>query len=240
MAASVGLGLALAAGCVDLSGLARSDDEGGVGSGIEGGGGDGASNDRDGGSGTLDGSVVPGEDSGGVDGSVCPGGISCQRYVFVTADAFSPALQGLSGADAICQSRADQSKTPVLVGRRFRAWLSDNDTDATDRLVHGTGLYMLPDGALVASNFDTFVNGPLDTPIATNELVGTVGAVQAWTGTSASGRKTTGTCSGWDGNDSPLGATFGDTSSTTSAWTNNGANPNLSCSAVAHLYCLEQ
>ena len=79
------------------------------------------------------------------------------KIVFVTSTTYSGNLGGLAGADAECQAQADSAS---LLGT-FKAWISDSTTDATDtaRFTRSIAPYLLPDGTLVANNFNHLVSG---------------------------------------------------------------------------------
>jgi hypothetical protein len=87
------------------------------------------------------------------------------KTVFVTHDRFSGDLGGLAGADAKCQDAASGFDIASSSGV-FRAWLSDETTDARDRITPSAGPYVLVDGlTVVADDFDDLITGDLLAPI---------------------------------------------------------------------------
>jgi hypothetical protein len=75
--------------------------------------------------------------------------------VFVTSNRYSGKLNGLAGADVICQGLADEEDLPG----DYVAWLSDGTATAGDRLVHATVAYQLLNGAIIADDLSaTYVH----------------------------------------------------------------------------------
>ena len=154
-------------------------------------------------------------------------------------------LGGLSGADQICQTEADNAG---LVGT-FIAWLSDSSTDAKDRF--DPAFASLPylrtsDNAVVADDFADLIDGSIDN-IILSKADGTVlapsgGFGQVWTGTAGDGTKTSDTCNDWtDGTDSFEG-TAGRVQSTNSQWTDHLVSDcdGLPSARKASLYCFQK
>ena len=171
----------------------------------------------------------------------CMDPVGCPRVVFVTTNAFVGALGGLAGADAKCQAAADASSLPTVRGRTYVAWISTLVIAADKRLVHGTGMYVRPDGAMVAKNYDDFVGGNLTHAMSVDEN-GEVTAGPAWTGTNEKGESTKPTCAEWS--DAPpmtggavLNGLTGDVTGTDKTWS---ANQEVSCASTARLYCIER
>src|SRR5262249_60557677 len=79
------------------------------------------------------------------------------KLVFVSSTTYTGNLGGLSGADAKCQSLA----TSAGHAGTFKAWLSDDVTDAKSRLTHSTMPYVLVDGTIVATGFTDLTSGTL-------------------------------------------------------------------------------
>ncbi len=171
-------------------------------------------------------------------GANCEGSPACERVVFVTGAVYTGDLGDLPGADAKCQSAADNSVLTNVHGRTFRAWLSSSTTPALDRLVHGLYAYRRPDGTRVAANFSVLTSGTLEAPIAVDEngLAMTSGSV--WTGTAADGRSSSGNqCASFTSGSSAQSAAIGDLTAELSSWTESGS---LSCNVTLHLYCIER
>lgn len=106
-----------------------------------------------------DGHVDPGEDcddANQIDDDGCNHQCGRDRVVFVTDALYSgDQLGGLTGADAICRGAAQ--KAGLANPLTFKAWLSDRDTDAAERLFHGKGRYVRVDGQLVAATSRSIV-----------------------------------------------------------------------------------
>lgn len=176
-------------------------------------------------------------DNCGSCGHVCESGScisgSCKPLVFVTRWGFDVTELGdLAGADAVCKMVADA--VPSLNGRTWTAWLSDDSTDAIDRVTDQP--YFLVDGTQV-------VDGSAD--LAANNLQHAIDLDEAgmafefstyvWTGTHADGTVVTDAhCSGWG---STTGVGQVGLTLTGSQWTN--ADTTLTCDDWAQLYCFE-
>ena len=160
--------------------------------------------------------------------------------VFVTQTAYQGDLGGLDGADAICQQRAEAAG---LTGTNWKAWLSDNDAPATDRIPDGQ--YRLVDGTLVADNKTDLTDGLLKAPINLNEYDQAQSGL-VWTATNSDGTGTGNTCNNWTDASSQQGGcpdpedpncgSVGSTSATNDEWTKLNAAP-FQCSAQYNLYC---
>lgn len=88
------------------------------------------------------------------------------KRVFFTSNHYYADLGGLSGADAKCQTSADNAN----LGGNWVAWLSDSNTDANQRITHTTGKYNLLDGTLIANGWIDLTDGNLLSPIDVNEF----------------------------------------------------------------------
>ncbi len=157
------------------------------------------------------------------------------RRIFVTSTSYSGNLGGLSGADSLCQTRANA----VSLGGTWKAWLSDETTNASDRLYHDTVAYVNMNNDKVANNWTDLTDGSLTSAIQYNES-GVSTAGQAWTGSYSDGTKYfSQDCTAWTsttgtGGDAGLS---GIVTSTTGSWSYNGTN---SCNTSLPLYCVEQ
>jgi hypothetical protein len=168
-----------------------------------------------------------------------------RRIIFLTSVSYSAALGGLAGADAHCQALAAAAGLPGV----FKAWLSDANTAARDRLTHADVPYQLVDGTVVASNWKQLASGlMLTNPISVTETGGGApaqpGAVcypTVWTNTDPyGGIQGAGDCTAWTNtSDAGQGTLLGASGSTDPTWT-AGCFDNGACSFVAPLYCLEQ
>jgi len=107
--------------------------------------------------------------------------------VFLTSQTWNGALNGLAGADAKCRNAA-RNGVPWLMGKDFRAWLSDQSTSASMRLSYSAVPYRLAEGTLVAADWDDLVDGELTHPIDMTELsTPPLGTYHVWTGTNTDG-----------------------------------------------------
>ena len=89
--------------------------------------------------------------------------------VFRTSGTYLPGFDfgNLAGGDALCQERAEA----VGLNGTWTAWLSDDNTDAIDRIPDGE--YQLLSGAgVIADNKDDLTDGSLKAPIFEDEFGG--------------------------------------------------------------------
>lgn len=161
---------------------------------------------------------------------------TAQKYIFVTSAQYSSDLGGLAGADEKCNIAATAAGLPGT----YTAWLSDNNTNAIDRIT-GTGPWYLVDGGTrVFNNRANLQTTPI-APINTDENGKVIGDVGVWTGTAVGGTGSgTGNCAGWTGGDYSGGfdcGEVGDSSHTDSGWTLGYC---LGCGNNYSLYCLEE
>ena len=171
----------------------------------------------------------------------CDATCARERLVFATSEVFTPKLiGGLDLADGICRQLAGSAALPNW--KTYTAWLSDSTHDARDRVHHGRGRYLRPDGVLVADSFDDLLAGPLLAPILVDEHGATVNN-GAWTGTRPDGTAVPGAwhCDDWTSDEIVELGHFGDVQAVESRWTyiaEPEVNP-TSCIASFHLYCFE-
>lgn len=161
------------------------------------------------------------------------------KKVFVTSQRYTGELGGLFGADAICQTLADNA-TPVLTGT-YKAWLSDGTTSATSRLTHHPGPYVRVDGVRIADNWDDLTDGALQNPIEITENGETpLLYFIVWTNTKIDGTvfSSLDHCSDWTTSSDSYWAAYGYFLETDSAWTTFASGG--ACSWVMRLYCFEQ
>jgi len=177
--------------------------------------------------------------------STCTCGVSSGSRVFVTSTKHQGNFGGLNGGDQICQERADAAG----LDGTFMAWLSSDDEDAKYRIgaaINEDTELTLVDGTVVANNWSHFINSSLNLnhSINKNELGNEVDTLDlAWTGTNASGTRTTipggnphANCGNWLSNDSVDRGMSGQTSYTTEFWTFLGTRL---CDQQNRLYCIE-
>jgi len=144
-------------------------------------------------------------------------------------------LGGLSGADDKCQLAATNANLPG----NYKAWLSDNNTNARDRLNHSTQPYVRTDGAVVATNWDDLVDGTILAPINFNEFGQDIDfspPPYMWTFTQSDGAFDGGVSC--DDPNIPSQGLVGNPRSIDSTWTDSSLN---ACSTVINgLYCIGQ
>jgi hypothetical protein len=163
--------------------------------------------------------------------------------VFITSTTHTGDLNGLAGADAICQTRAD-SVAPDLPGS-YKAWLSTGASAGQSparrfrrsgqpyRLVNSTNS--------IAASFADLTDGTLANPITLTEAGNSVSAGWAWTNTAPDGVVDSTfpafDCGDWaEGTDASSGS-FGVPTATSSGWTDIASTY---CDIPAHLYCFQQ
>jgi parallel beta-helix repeat protein len=158
--------------------------------------------------------------------------------VFITQIQYDGNLGGLSGADAICEERAVEGG---LTGTSWTAWLSDDDTDAVDRIPDGE--YQLVNGTVIADDKADLIDGMLNAAINLDEF-GNSKAEFAWTGTNTSGTNTGSNCQGWTDDsvedfcqpEIPDCGDRGVSSATNADWTQLSGAP-AQCNSQLSLYC---
>jgi cysteine-rich repeat protein len=197
------------------------------------------------GDGTIQLEVEECDDGGTMSGDGCSSICDHEnKRVFVTSTLHDGDLGGLAGADAICNTRAQEANLPGT----YMAWVSTdapNGTPAT-RFTQSTQAYVRTDGVTVANDWSDLVDGSLDNPINVTETgeappLGNVTCGQndptAWTGTSADGTlQGNYTCNNWT--DTAGSALWGRTTVTNVDWSQWCAGG--PCNWVATLYCFQQ
>ena len=186
-------------------------------------------------------------------GVTCPGATECLdgacgfpggALAFVTSTTHDGDLGGLAGADAICQTTAEEAN----LGGSWVAWLSDTGADAIDRAADHP--YHRVDGALLAESvLDLAWSLPdlhgLHASLSLDEQGAPVGEGElAWTGTRAwmglgpldpGGRAAEAHCSDW--HSATKTGLAGAPDAEGAAWTQAG---DQDCGTALRLYCLQQ
>ena len=156
---------------------------------------------------------------------------STGKRVFTTRATLAGGFGGVLAADTFCTTTASNAS----LGGTWRAWVSDTQNDAIDRVL-GSGPWYRLDGARAFIDHSALSSWPsvrmeLDehgNALAIHEPV--------WTGTLPGGRVAPETCSNWI-----LGTGFtgraGETDTTDDTWTSYNTP---ACNSGAHLYCFEQ
>ncbi|MDC0666318.1 hypothetical protein [Nannocystis radixulma] len=169
--------------------------------------------------------------------------MGCQRswmQVFVTSTQTNGDLDGLDGADKICEQRAASAG----IQGRFKAWLSTDTQSAANRLQHSTRAYKRLDGAVVANSWAELADGGLLNEIDIDEngdpaaqMTG-CGACEVWTSSKTNGDGGyTDDCNDWSLS-ALLYGRVGECSLKDARWTDGCGT--LMCVLSARLYCLEQ
>lgn len=167
-------------------------------------------------------------------GSPSPTPISGSNRVFLTSTAYNGNLGGLSGADAKCQERANAAN----LGGTWKAWLSDQQISASNRLNHSNLPYKLVNGTIIANNWPDLTDSSLLNLINITELKTTYNP-WVWTGSFPDGSirqaNDDGNCRNWISD--RAGGTVGDASRKDGGWSDYGASD---CRYNRPLYCFEQ
>jgi cysteine-rich repeat protein len=166
------------------------------------------------------------------------------RYVFVTSTFHSGNLGGLDGADAICNERAQAAGLPGT----YMAWLSEGAMCPANRFTQSTVDYVLPDGDLIANNWDDLIDGALISQIILTEFGQDPGQVSfycphnnsyrlARTGTLHTGEVGPSRCAEFTSGSSGSMGTIGAMQLTDSQWSNC---TDTGCHRYMPIYCFQQ
>jgi hypothetical protein len=171
--------------------------------------------------------------------------------VFATSQKYRGGLLGgVDGADAIC---ADHALDAGLAGG-FKAWLSQVDNSAADRLTHSTKPYILVNGTKVADSWNALLQFDLLHAIDLDEHGAALSSDSTfgnavWTATRIDGRAFPWTpggtptsnprldCTLWGSIDGGVGM-LGQWNATDSNWT--ATSSGILCGETARLYCFQQ
>ncbi len=186
-------------------------------------------------------------------------GSSGTKRVFVTSQTYDGNLGGITGGDQKCQTSANSAN----LGGSWKAWLSDSNTDAKNRIpdakyVRIDGQTIANSKAILTSNIgNNFLQNPIDIDERGNIYSSSHNGVgqnpEVWTGTEYNGTKIFGTasngtqavvdCSDWTTNASNLSTGVTGLSNITFGvgWTRNAfGGVGTLCYRQASLYCFEQ
>ena len=167
----------------------------------------------------------------------------CQpvKSVFVTAESFNAALDGIAGADALCQAAADDAG----LSGDYMAWLSDSTGSPDSRFTKSIGPYALVTGTRISDSYSDLVDGTIFTAINTTESGGSLNTDLVWTGTAFDGTAASppndNFCVDWT-DENTVNVTsiqVGRLDKNTADWT-NFASTAINCGQAYHLYCFEQ
>ncbi|MBN1944295.1 MAG: hypothetical protein JW797_01410 [Bradymonadales bacterium] len=192
---------------------------------------------------------APGECDGAGACTGAPDALTGQCLVFLSSDEYYGNLGGLAAADAACQRLAEEEGLPGT----YKAWLSDSQTSAADRLTHSIVPYVRVDDEVVANNWADLTDGSgLQHAISVSEggydwynwccncfaVPGGCGAV--WTATAPNGTLQGSTCGDWTNRDAMGGEGIYCLESSTS-WTRwPDGTSNVDCQHARSLYCFQQ
>ena len=167
---------------------------------------------------------------------------SDEHRVFVTSTTHTGNLGGISGANSICNTRADAAG----LTRNYEAILSDDSVaaDSSQGLSFVGAIYIVD-----SSNEKTLVAGSgsdlwsadtsaLTQQINVDENGNTIlSTTSTWTGTNSDGGSQTDNCSNWSSSSSSDDGEIGDTSSTIGDWVEGGT---ATCNQSLRIYCVSQ
>jgi hypothetical protein len=159
------------------------------------------------------------------------------NIAFVTeAPGFDGDLNGLAGADQICNTRA---KRTGLQGK-YLAWLSTADgTSPAQRFVKSSEAYRRLDGVVIAQNWQGLTSGTLLAPLSVTESGKRLERGNVWTNTNVNGTsRGRADCRGFSQSHGSYDSTGGNILYTDRRWTEGGLTD---CSTnVMRLYCFQQ
>ena len=153
--------------------------------------------------------------------------------MFATSTAHDGNLNGLNGADAICQARADAASLPGS----YKAWLSSSSVAVSSRLTHSTQPYYMLNNLKVADNWTDLVDGSIDNAINVSETGATLPGFLPWTGSTHLAGVTSYHCMDWTSGANANFGTHGSSSRADLAWTYNIIRR---CDSLLRLYCFQQ
>ena len=198
--------------------------------------------------------VIPLPSAGALAGQVCPAGefvygfdasgnILCSsstKTVFVTEDFFFGDLGGVTGADAKCQTAANNGG----LNGTYKAWISVETSSPATSFTQSTVPYVTTRGDQVASNWQDLIDGTLTNPINGDEYGSAVPGADVWTNTKADGTiyssALTDSCQNFTLSAGyPYTAKVGLASEVDSSWTESGFS--FECLfGMMRLYCFQQ
>jgi len=178
---------------------------------------------------------------------IVPGG-KPRNTVFVTSETYTGNLGGIFGADAKCQTLANNVKLPGT----FKAWISTSPFGPSGLQQNGPFLsfkrspyldslsYHLVDGGKIANDWADLTSGSLRRPINMDEKGSLIVNFQTvWTNTNVGGKSySSDDCNGWTSSNGISRYGYGVTDQSNAAWTQNFAT--TSCQLPSRLYCFQQ
>ena len=147
------------------------------------------------------------------------------------ADA-DPGTSGIEAGDSICNNLAAQEGLPFQ--GKYKAWLSDDTTNAIDRF-ETDGPWKRLDEFQFAANKADLTDGKLFTSINQEDDQGRTNSVGVWTGTLSDGTADVNNCNNWAA-DSVVTGKRGISNSSIGSWTEGFGS--VDCSFASNrLYC---
>lgn len=186
------------------------------------------------------------EDEGNVDCECAAVGCfapMCTRMAFVLAEPMSAKFGGVSVADQMCAQQAQAAGLPGV----FYAWLGHSGGSPADRFSHASVPYTLPDGTMLAADWEALTRegpGAAIDMTAAGVKVKAEDDARVWTGTDEAGDANTynnasNYCSDWTRNSIEEFAVVGflRDRSKFGAWALGDLVP---CTGQGYVYCFQQ
>jgi hypothetical protein len=153
------------------------------------------------------------------------------HLMFVTAFSGNGNLNGLGGADIICNNAASSAS---LTGT-FTALLSSASVDAKSRITVSGDIYNTH-GEVLANNATDLWDGTIDNKVGYDEKGIWLGNVDVWTGTLPGGTKSVDTCTSWtsSANGNGVNGRIGEADEKGSDWVSDAS---AQCNQSKHIYC---
>jgi hypothetical protein len=171
------------------------------------------------------------------EGQCCDGSNCGACLVFITSSVQRGDLDGLTGADAICQDLADAAGLPG----EYLAWLSDATSSPSTRFVQATVPYKLVSGTTVANSWGDLIDGTLAHGIDLTENGDAPSQSAAWTYTLTNGTPggdaANEHCQNWISSNPSDDGNYGRGIFSDENWTTFGVKD---CTNEHALYCLQQ
>lgn len=166
----------------------------------------------------------------------CGAGGPCR--VFITSSEHNADLNGLNGADTICNTLAQQANLPGS----YRAWLSTTTQSPANRFTRNPGPYQLVNGTRIANSWQDLTDGTIQNAINLDENGNPVPApTRVWTYTLSNGQANplaNQSCADWTNGTTGVGET-GFSDGVDATWTEIAAG-GVNCFGELPLYCVQQ
>jgi len=182
----------------------------------------------------------------------CDGETDCgpmcirDRYVFVSQEIFRGDFDegigetGIERADWLCKIHAEAGK--LHLGKKFRAWISDDTSSPSTRFIKSSGRYIMADGTVFVQSWDALANLEIENALFMTEYGGEPVQGSAWSNTLPDGTAASldQHCNGWSTSDINEEGRIGALTATDIWWTDGQDFNPASCVGDRHLYCFEQ